>query len=254
MHPPLSPLHAHLEFLSPLSTQRAHALVQFMARYARGTVVDVGCGWAALLIQLLEMMPAIQGVGLDLSQDDLEHAQDVAAARGVADRLRLVAGDAKLNLPTAAGGVICIGASQVWGPAPEANEPMAYASALSSLRRLLVRGAPAVFGECIWSAEPTPAAAAPLAGRLDEFLALPDLLDLARDAGFAVVQVHEANLDEWDQFESGYTAAYAEWLAANEATHPEYDTVVQRLQRQRDAYYRGYQQVLGMAYLGLLAI
>ncbi len=249
-----APIHRYLEFLSPLSGQRAGQLVQFAAAHSEGTVVDVGCGWAALLARLLEANKLIRGIGLDLSDEGFEHAMHTATRRGVAERLQLIAGDAKAHLPAFAQGAICIGASQVWGPPVEAGLPLDYEAALAALRKLVVTGAPVVYGEGIWSSAPTEAAAAPLAGRLDEYISLQELVELAWNSGFAVVQVHEANQDEWDHFESGYAARYAEWLANNARTHPDYDDVLKRAHRQRDAYLRGYRGVLGMAYLCLLAM
>jgi hypothetical protein len=83
---------------------------------------------------------------------------------------------------------------------------------------------------------------------------LPELLDFARDSGFAVVQVHQASLDEWDAFESGYTARYARWLASHPADHPEAAAVRTRMDAQRNAYFRGYRGILGMAYLAMFAV
>lgn len=248
-----APAHRYLEFMSPLSEQRADRLVRFIAAHADGTVVDVGCGWAALLTRLLEVSSVVRGIGLDLSETGFEHATQTAKTRGVAGRLQLIAGDAKDHLPACAQGAICIGATQVWSQHAKTGMPLDYAAAFTALRKLVVTAAPVVYGEAVWGVAPTDAAAASLAGRLDEFVLLPELVELAWSSGFAVVQVHEANQDEWDQFESGYTARYAEWLAKNPQTHPEYDAVVKRAHRQRDAYFRGYRGVLGMAYLCLLA-
>lgn len=250
----LPPHHRHLSFMAPLSEPRAAALVAFLSAHARGTVVDIGCGWAGLLTRLLVASPAVRGLGLDLKDDGFAHAREVAQAQGVADRLDLVAGDAKQHLPSVVQGAICIGASQVWAAPADEPQPLDYAAALQALRRVLPAGAPLVYGDGIWSMPPTPAAAAPLAGRLDEFVALPDLVDLAWASGFAVVQVHEATQDEWDAFESGYTARYAAWLAAHGPSHADFEAMRSRALRQRDAYFRGYRGVLGMAYLALLAV
>lgn len=250
----LVPHHQHLAFMSPLSGQRAASLVAFLAAHARGTVVDIGCGWAGLLTRLLVASPEVRGLGLDLKADGFAHARSVAQVQGVADRLELVAGDAKLHLPRSAQGAICIGASQVWMPPGEQSLPLDCAAALKALRQLLPTGAPLAYGDAIWSAPPTAAAIAPLGGRLDEYLFLPDLVDLAAASGFAVAQVHEATLDEWDEFESGYTARYAVWLAEHGSSHPDFGEVRERASRQRDAYFRGYRGVLGMAYLALLAV
>jgi hypothetical protein len=129
-----------------------------------------------------------------------------------------------------------------------------YRSALGAVRAMLKTGSPAIYGEGIWTAAPTPAAVAPLAGRPDEYVFLPDLLDIARDSGFAVMQVHQATLDEWDAFESGYTARYARWLAGNPPDHPDMASVREKVESQRNAYFRGYRGILGMAYLAMFAV
>ncbi|NOK62513.1 MAG: putative protein YjhP-like [Chloroflexi bacterium AL-W] len=248
------PAHHHLEFMAPLSGYRATELVQFVAAHAHGTVVDLGCGWAALLLRLLQMNNRIRAIGIDTDDEGIRHAQQLAAIHGVADRLDLISGDARVHLPGPVQGAICIGASQIWGHATEMNQPLNYAGALATLRQLVERGAPVVYGEAIWNTAPTDAAIAHLAGRVDEFVFLPDLIDLAASSGFAVMQVHEANLDEWDHFESGYAAAYAEWLANNRSSHPDYAEVLRRASSHREAYYRGYRGIMGMAYVCLLAV
>jgi SAM-dependent methyltransferase len=253
MPPGLAPLHDHLTFLSPLSAERAAALCDFVARSANGTVVDVGCGWAELLIRVIERGPGLRGFGIDLDADALEHGRDIARTRGVADRLTLVAGDVKNCLPQQVNAMLCIGASQIWGPPVEACMPIDYRSALHAMRSHLARGAPLVYGEGVWTAPPTPAAIEPLAGREDEFAYVPELLDIARDCGFVVVRVHQASLDEWDRFESGYTARYASWLAGHPPEHPDAAAVRTRLHAQSNAYFKGYRGILGMAYLELLA-
>ena len=106
----------------------------------------------------------------------------------------------------------------------------------------------------VWTRSPTPAATAPLSGRDDEFVALPDLVDLAVEHGFAAVAVQEASLDEWDAFESGFTARFATWLALHGPDHPDAAEVRARAQAQRDAYFRGYRGILGLAYLQLIAV
>jgi hypothetical protein len=248
------PLHHDLTFVSPLSDQRAAELVRFVADAAEGTVADVGCGWAELLLRVLEADPDLRGIGIDLDEGAITHGRDLARRRGVDDRIELIAGDVQEFLPDGVGGVICIGASQIWGPAVEDRLPLDYRSALLAMRRLLEPGMPAVFGEGIWVAEPTPAAIAPLAGRADEFVSLPELVDVARACGFAVVRAHQASLDEWDRFESGYCAGDARWLAAHPKDHPDAAEVRSRVAAQTDAYYRGYRGIMGMAYLQLLAV
>jgi hypothetical protein len=205
-------------------------------------------------MRVLEANDAVHGVGIDLSAADFEYAKSVAEERGIAGRIEMICGDVKTWLPESAQGAICIGASQIWGPPGDVSLPLDYSAALAALRKLVSRGAPVVYGEAIWSKAPTDAAVAPLAGRKDEFVYLPELIALASKHGFAVVRVHEATLDEWDVFESGHQAKYAMWLAEHPSEHPDAVEVQALARRQQEAYFGGYRGVLGMAYLSLLAV
>lgn len=219
----------------------------------QGTVVDVGCGWAELLIRVLEANPTLRGVGIDLETESIDHGREAARTRGVSDRLNLVVGDAKEHMPEEIDAVICLGSGHIWGPPLEEQQPMSYRVTLEALRDLLRPGMPAVYGDLVWDAAPTPEAAAGLGGRLDEFVFLPDLLDIVGESGFAVVRTHQATLDEWDHFESGFTAGYVRWLLDHPTEHPDVAEVEARLNQQRHSYFRGYRNILGMAYLELVA-
>ncbi len=249
----LPPLHHALPFLAPLSDERASTLCDFLARTAAGTIVDAGCGWAELLLRALERAPDLRGIGIDLDEASIRVGREHAMARSLGDRVDLVAGDARTLIPDQAGAVICIGASQIWGPPVEDNQPIGYRAALDALRECLQPGMPAVFGEGIWVAAPTPAAIRPLAGRDDEFVDLHQLHNIARDCGFVIERSHQASLAEWDRFEAGFAAGYVDWLARNPDDHPEAEQILTRLATQADNYSNGYRGVLGMAYLELVA-
>lgn len=250
----LPPPFADLTFMTPLSEDRARRLVNFLADGQTGTVVDLGCGWAELLLRVLSAAPDAHGLGIDRDQASIAHAESVARERGVAGRVRLVVGDAGVVDLDRADAAICIGASQIWRAAADDTQPMDYAAALQALRRLVRRGARVVYGEGIWSRPPTPEAVAPLAGRLDEFATLAQLTELVVGHGFMPIAVHEANLDEWDEFESGYSACYAAWLAEHDPDHPDAAEVRDRAARQRAGYLSGYRGVLGMGYFELIAL
>jgi SAM-dependent methyltransferase len=243
-----------LVFMTPLAEPRADALVRFLTPGLTGTVLDIGCGWGELLMRVVAAAPEAQGLGIDLDAGSIDHGRRLAGERGLTDRVTLVCGDAAAEAPEHVEAVICIGASQVWGPPVQDNKPVDYASALAAIRAKVGRGARVVYGEGVWSRPPTTEAVAPLAGRLDELVALPDLVELAVAAGLMPVAVHEANVDEWDEFESGYSACYASWLAVHGPDHPEAGEVRARAERQRVGYLRGYRGILWMAYLALLAV
>lgn len=248
-----TPPHADLTFMTPLSEERAARLVRFLAGGRPGSVLDIGCGWGELLLRVLEAAPEAVGEGVDLDAVAIGQGQSLAAARGLADRADLRVDDA-LGLQGGWDAVICIGASQVWGAPVEQREPLPYVAALEALRGLVVRGGRLVYGDGIWSRPPTAEAIAPLAGRDDEFRTLGEVVQLAAEAGFAPMAVHEASLDEWDVFESGYAAAYARWLADHDADHPDAAEVRALAERQRTAYFSGYREVLGLGYLELVAV
>jgi SAM-dependent methyltransferase len=251
--PEFTPPHADLTFMAPLSEERAARLVRFLTDGSPGSVLDIGCGWAELLLRVLEAAPDAVGEGVDLDAVAIGRGQELAAARGLGDRADLRVDDA-LDLRGGWDAVICIGASQVWGAPVEEAQPLPYAPALAALRGLVNRGGRVVYGDGIWSRPPTPEALAPLAGREDEFKTLGEVATLAVEAGFAPLGVHEASPDEWDVFESGYAAAYARWLAAHDPDDPEADEVRAMAERQRSAYFAGYRGILGLGYLELLAV
>ena len=251
----MPPPYEDLVFMAPLSAQRADALIRHLARDLRGgTVLDLGCGWAELLLRTVSAAADARGVGVDTDARAIAHGRLLAEQRGLADRVTLIHGDVKTEAPGQAEALICIGASQIWRSPVADRQPMDYVSALKALRAKVSPGAPVVYGEGIWSSPPTQQAADPLSGRLDEFTTLPGLLDLAVAQGFMPVAVHEANLDEWDVFESGYSACFARWLAEYGPDHVDAAEISTRAARQRAAYLNGYRGILGLAYLCLVAV
>jgi cyclopropane fatty-acyl-phospholipid synthase-like methyltransferase len=90
-----TPPHHDLTYMAPLSEQRADRLVSFLAAERPGSVLDIGCGWAALLLRVLEAVPDAVGEGIDLDQEAISHGQSVAVLRGLTDRVDLHVDDAR---------------------------------------------------------------------------------------------------------------------------------------------------------------
>ncbi len=252
----LPPLHDDLVFLSPLSEARAEPLVRWLARGLEhgGTLLDVGCGWGEMSLRVAAAAPLGRVIGIDLEEGRIAEACRRADTRGLGQRATYLVGDAASAGPAPVDALVAIGASQVWGDTEAVDQPLDYAAALTAMRTGVRTGARVLYAEAIWSRPPTPAATTPLSGRNDEFVTLSDLVDLAVKHGFAPFAVHEATLEEWDAFESGYCAGYARWLAAHEPDHADAAEVRNRAATQRTGYLRGYRGVLGMAYLQLLAV
>lgn len=236
--------YAHLTFNAPLSSARADALVSRLAATQPTRAVDIGCGWAELLIRLAAGVPGVEAVGLDSDGALLARGRAAAAERGVAVRLVEGPADDLVASLEPADVVLCIGSSHALG----ADLP----AALAALWELVRPGGRVVLGEGFW--EPT--------GPVDETLVwddvrqLPDLaglVDRGVAAGFVPLWVERANADEWDAFESGYLADVGEWLVAG-APGAEPDEVAERRRaydEHRERWLRGYRHGLGFAYVTL---
>ncbi|WP_291279076.1 methyltransferase domain-containing protein [Galactobacter sp.] len=248
----LPPLYDDLTFLSPLSDERAASLVGFIADAHPDTVLDIGCDWGELLLRSLAAVPEARGLGVDLESQHLEDARRRAVERGLADWASFDARDAR-TFTGSFDAVVCIGASQIWGPQVDEEQPLDYTAALVALRQLLPAGGRLVYGEAVWSVPPTAAAMSALGGRPDEYLAVDSVVALARQHGFSVANVEVATQGEWDAFEAGFRAGFEHWIHAHPADHEDQQEVHRQLQDQRDRYMNGYRGVLGMAYLSLIA-
>ncbi len=254
MTPALDPPFRDLEFMAPMSTQRAAGLARFLSDAGRGTVVDFGCGWAELLLRTVEQSESLVGFGVDCDAEAIEEGRSRAAARGLAERVTLTVGDDPTSVPTAApAGLISIGASHVWRQDHD-DHRLPYRSALEGMRALVDRGARVVYGDGIWSHPPTAEAVEALGGSDDELVDLETMVEYAETAGFMAVAVEEASQEEWDRFESGYCACYARWIAEHDVDHVDAPQVRAASRDQRRRYLRGYRGVLGHAYLQLVAV
>jgi cyclopropane fatty-acyl-phospholipid synthase-like methyltransferase len=239
--PAIDPLHVDLSFNSPMSDERAAGLVESLRPLGGAQVVDLGCGWAELLLRVVAANPTATGVGVDTNAAMIAHGRSTATARGLADRVELRVTDAVTWSGPPADVLLCIGATGAWGD---------LAAALAALRPLLRPGGRLVLGVEIWTRPPTPEALRALGIDADALGPLADLVAATTEAGFRPLVVSEASMVEWDSFESRYAAAWERWLLANPDAL-EVDQVRARADAHRNRWLRGYRGVLGFAYLTL---
>ncbi|MBT2673599.1 methyltransferase domain-containing protein [Streptomyces sp. ISL-14] len=238
-----------LTFHGPLSEARAHSLVQRLTRTNPTTVLDIGCGWAELMLRVLAATPEATGTGIDIKTEDLARARRNAETRGLTQRATFVEESAVATSHGPADLVLCVGASQALSTAEPPDHTI---EALRALRRLVTDGGRVLLGEGFWQRTPTPAELAgmwPEAAATDHY-DLATLLDLAVDAGFRPEWTETASLDEWEEFESAYQADLEIWLAEH-PDHPLAAETRERLDRHR-AQWMSYRGVLGLAYLTLV--
>jgi SAM-dependent methyltransferase len=229
----------HLQFNAPLSDARADALAAAVAARAPRTVLDIGCGWAELLLRILAAAPDATGTGVDSDERLLARGRARAEQLGVAARAQLVATDGA-SPQEAADAVVCIGSDHVFGD---------QRAALESLRKLVRPGGVLLVGTGFWQRPPTPDQAGALGATVDEFGSLGELVDFAVATGYRPLQVQTANEDEWNAFESGYLADWEEAIVAVPPDAAEAAEWRTRADTHRTQWLSGYRGVLGFAYL-----
>lgn len=233
-----------LTFNAPLSSQRAHRLAADLAATNPALIVDLGCGWAELLLMTLAGAPQARGIGVDVHGPDLERARLAAASRVLGDRVDLLEGSA--TQPTEPADVVLnIGAFHAFGSIPEA---------LNALRGRVRDGGRLLFGVEYWEHPPTTTELANMweGTTAEDCPLLADLVDQAIAAGFRPIRTETVAREEWEEYESGHMADRELWLAAH-PDHPDADAIRQALDAQRAIWLRGHRDVMGFAYLTLAA-
>ena len=242
---------AGLTFHGPLSEARAERIVARLAAAAPATVLDIGCGWGELLLRVLGAAPGAKGLGIDINGADLAYGRELAAERGLADRVEYVEESGYGTTRGPADAVLCLGSGQALC-APDA--PYDLTVVLRELRRLVRPGGRVVLGEGFWQRVPAEDDLARMwpGARADDHPTLDGLLDRVVDAGFRPAWIETASPEEWEEFESGYRHATEVWLA----THPDHPLAAEtraRVDRQRRQWL-GYRSFLGIAYLTLVPV
>jgi SAM-dependent methyltransferase len=231
--------YASVDFISPMSWDRARRLAARLARDAPAVVVDIGCGLGELLIQVVELTHTGVGVGIDIDETVLERGRSNAAAKGLDHRIRFITGLADADIAQS-DVVICCGASQAFGTPPEA---------LVALFDLVSPGGTVLFADGFWDGTAPPGDGSATAGMTE----LPDLAGLvnqAISAGFRPLWIETATRAEWEEFESGYLADWENWLVAN-PQDPRAAAIREKADTHRNRWLNGYYHGYGYAYLTL---
>jgi SAM-dependent methyltransferase len=233
--------YSDLEFNAPLDSKHARQLVATLRPLTGASIVDLGCGWAELLLRVLVDEPTAWGVGIDRDATAIERARRNAEARGLHDRVRLDCGDAAAWSDRTDVAVV-VGASHAWG---------GTAATLRAVRPLLRPGGRLLLGEGFWERPPTPEALAALEAQADEYSTLGGLVDLCVEDGYRLLAVSTASPAEWDDFESRFCAGRERWLLQHPDA-PNADELRAEIDTHRANWLHGYRGVLGFAYLTLV--
>jgi SAM-dependent methyltransferase len=232
--------YASLNFNAPMSEELADFLADRLVTRAPTTVLDVGCGWAELLLRVLAHASSASGLGVDADEPLLERARTNAKLRNLHDRVRF---QTELPAPDvdSADVVMCVGADHIFG---------SQRDALISLRSLVNIGGLLLVGTGYWERAATIEEAASIGATPDDLGTLAELIDLATDAGFRLLDLRTATRREWEEFEFGYLADWENWLM-DWSHDPDATSIRARADTHRTEYLRGWRDVLGFAYLVL---
>ena len=231
--------HAGHRFYSPLSAARAAALVELLPLTARDCVLDIGCGRAQFLMDLLQRWPA-HGIGVDTNASFVARARLQAQAMGLAGRLELVARPlVEAVRPEATFGVVlCLGSSQAVGT---------IAEALAWIHAALRPGGLALVADGYWKQPPPQPYLDVLGATADELETHAGNAALVRSAGFRVLHTMTANDDEWDEYEGLYCGAVERYVDAH-PDDPDARAMGERIRRWHDAYLAWGRVTLGFGF------
>jgi SAM-dependent methyltransferase len=215
---------ASLNFIAPLSRDRAQRMANRLAINEPAVLVDIGRRWGELLIQVVAQTETGIGVGVDIDELALQRGRALAIAKGLAGRVRFIArlDDAAV---TTADVVICCGASHVFGTT---------AQALAAQYALTEPGGRALFAEAFWDKAAAQGSEAP--DGMDDLSELSYLVDQAVAVGFRPLWIETASRDELGHFESGFLADYENWLVTN-PEHADTESVRDRRDSHRNRCY-----------------
>ena len=223
-----------LDFNSPMDDTTAAALVEEVSLLEPERIVDVGCGWAELLLRVLEACPTATGMGIENDGRLTKRAMKNASARGLLDRISF---RSEVS-PTDQGDVaICIGSEHVFGSLEEA---------LAGLRAVVTPGGALLLGTLFWEQPPT----SELAADFVEVQELDAVIAAAESSGWSLRQVRLASSDDWDRFEYGFMRDWEQLTltAEDEAART-------AAQSAADDYHESYLKrrgILGFAFLTLV--
>jgi SAM-dependent methyltransferase len=229
--------HSFLPVAAPLDQADVDAALEWLPLDAQSRVLDIGCGRAAILLDLLDERGA-RGTGVDCDREALRMAREKAETRGCADRLTLLEAHALDVVFHAAFDLsLCIGASHaLGGPRP----------ALDQLARWTRPGGHALWGEGFWRRDPNPAYLAAIGSSKHDLGTHHENAVAASERGWSLIWSAVTSDSCWDRYEGLYRMGMARFLAAH-PDDPEASVFRERSERWYDSYLRWGRDTMGFA-------
>ncbi len=193
---------------NPFTSEKLTTLGKALDPSPGTRMLDLACGTGEMLCTWARDHQ-VTGIGVDISTVFIGSARARAVELGVADRVGFVHGDATGHVADDPVDIAaCIGATWIGGGA---------AGTVELLRRSLAPGGMMLIGEPYWRREPPDQATVEgcHATARDDFLPLPELLELFGELGCDVVEMVLADQDGWDRYVAAQWLNIRRWLDEN---------------------------------------
>lgn len=230
--------HREHRFGAPLANARAHRLCSLLELEDSDLVLDVGCGKATFLCDIVERYRC-RGIGIDRSPYMIEEAARQAEQRKLRERVDIQLLDAReCKPPPALSAALCIGATDAFGD---------LRNTLHQLREWVRPGGVAVVGECFWAQTPTAEYLSALGAFERDYQDHAGNATLAMEQGWTVLFTSASNSDEWDEYEGLYLRSIERFVRENPAD-PEAAAMRDRVRAWHRVYLKWGRSTLGFGY------
>ena len=207
--------------------------------------LDLACGSGELL-STWARDHGVTGLGVDLNPDFVAAARARADELGVSDRVRFVEADAAGHVADEPVDVAaCVGATWIGDGVP---------GTLDLLHRSVRPGGMLLVGEPYWRAVPSSPEVLSWCGAqsAEDFLTLPDLLELFGAQGYDVVKMVGATEESWDRYMAPQWLSMRRWADAHPG-HELHDEVRRLLATEPSQYAAGMRTHVGWGVFALIA-
>ena len=229
-------LFATSDYNAPLSPDCVAWLCRALTVREKPHVIDLGCGWGQLLVDIVLHLPQSTGTGYDSDQLLIEHATAVVATFANEERISVSVADCT-QVTEHSDVLICMGSTHAW-PCLE--------DALTSFEQTLRPEGQLIIGVPYWENSPSDAACHALGTTQDGLPTEMSLRTLVTESGFAITGFQASTLAEWDSFEIAWCASRVIWLREN-PNHPDFARYAEQLEKHRVMWLDGYRTYLGFA-------
>lgn len=228
--------HRHHRFCNPLDPAVLERLMEGLGLSAGDRVIDVGCGKAALIVDLAGRYGTV-GLGVDINAAFLAEGRALAERHGVATAVTLMETEAsRLDVqPAAFALALCIGSTHALGGYPET---------LVALRRLVRPGGHVLAGQGYWRHPPNAEYLERLGATVDEMTTHEGNIAAGVTEGLVAAGAWTSDDDDWDRYEGLY-ADTVERYVAEHPEDPDTPAMLERIHRWRETYRRWGRDTLG---------